>query len=1124
MASLESAFGEETMADINPSLARENSAATECSEFHFNANSLTEQGQLCILDPHSPEFVDNEGLPTDQLTTAEKVSLENSAKAEAVWEYQGQSDKIVTNLSVPQQDKIISVKDEETNSQSSKQINNHNSQAKNLYFCERPKTDIQQPSLFAQYKNVVCASRVPMQNKQFNWERLEIYNSLVPDQNSQTKNHLIGDHCGENNQGLPHLFQYYKNAPPNENSAWQDQNCKSEVSSLIPEACYGSALVPVPPQAENIIDYVDEAVGPNTIQVTDERSETKNLHICDQCGKEYQWLSELIQHQLLYLGGAADRQDQLHLEGRNPSYLAPISVFLQENSMCATSWETFQLMSRDHNTHAKMLYLCHRSGKDFCRSSVLKWHIQPKEELTRQSESKINKSSTFSFVPHVTGNMFVDSCETSNLNSKLTSPYIGKQHNEQCGRCCHSLCAQQHLDNLKADRDELFHLEAYNPKNAMLIPLQAEKTLSEKSNIPIDQKNYAKNLYTSNCDKNNFQCHCLLTKHHRHIPLGGEIDTQDLFKMQAGCLSQFQMESKIIGSSETIKPQSNQTINQGFHFKSLKICTECGKDFPWSSDLAQYKVVHSGKASEKQCPSKVDDQNGLPPGLMKFDQPSHLKTNQSTQKNKSYTCGHCGKSFKWPSDHSRKKLMRGKGTKPTKSYICDQCGKHFYWPSHLAQHKQTHFITKVMRSKYAKLKQSYICGQCGKNFEWSKLAQHKCTHSRKKILRSMGTKLNKYYTRSQCGNSFQWPSQSVQHEYTHSRSKLVRGKSTKLIKSCICDQCGKSFTWPSDLARHERTHSRKKLLRGKCTKLNKCYTGSQCGKSFQCHSQLAKHEQTHSRSKLLRGKCTKLNKSYICDQCGKSFTWPSDLARHEHTHSRKKLLRGKCIKLNKSYICNQCGKSFTWPSDLARHEHTHSRKKLLRGKCTKLNKSYICDQCGKSFTWPSDLARHEHTHSRKKLLRGKCTKLNKSYICDQCGKSFTWPSDLARHEHTHSRKKLLRGKCTKLNKSYICDQCGKSFTWPSDLARHEHTHSRKKLLRGKCTKLNKSYICDQCGKSFTWPSDLARHEHTHSRKKLLREASAPSSTNPISVISVEKASHGLLILPDMNTLIVENNY
>ncbi|XP_026540010.1 zinc finger protein 729-like isoform X1 [Notechis scutatus] len=795
MTALESAFGEEAMAEINHSLDRENLAATECSEFQFNANCLTGEGQLCILEPHITEIIDNEGLAIDQLTTAEKVALENSAKTEAVWEYPWQSDKVVTNLSVPHHDKNTSVKDEEANSQSSKPINYHHNQTKNLYFCDRPKKDFQQPSLFAQHKNVFCASKMPVQS-----EQLEICNSLVPDLNRQTKNCLIiGDQCGENNQSLSHLSQYYKNVLPNENSAWQHQSFQSEAGSLISEACYRSTLVPVPLKAENIIEYVDEAVGPNAIQVTDQRTETKNLHICDQCGKEYQWLSELIRHQLLFFGGEADRQSQLNLEDRNPSHLASVPIPFQENGMCATSWETFQQKSRDHNTPAKMQYFCHQNGKDFCKSSVLKWHTLPREKLTKQS--KINKSSTLSFVPHVRGNMFADSCETSNLNSMRTSPYTGKQHNDQCGRCSHSLCAQQHLDNLelKADRDELFHLGAFSPKSSVPISLQADKTFSENSKILTEQKDSAKNLYTCNCDRNNCQCHCLLAKHHLHVALGGETDTQDQFKIQTGSLSQFQMESKVTESSETVKPQSNLTTNQGSDIKSPRICKECGKDFRWSSALARHQVVHSGKASKKQCPSKVDYQNDLSPGPMDFDQPSHLKTNQLTEKNKPYTCGHCGKSFKWPSDltrhkqvHSRKKLMRSKGIKPNKSYISDQGGKHFYCPSHLAQHKHTHSRSKLMRG--TKLK-SYICGHCGKNYHW--------------------------------------PSQLARHEQTHFRTKLMKDKCTKLKKSYICDQCGKGFMYPSDLAQHECTHSRKKLLRGKCIKLKKSHIYNQCGKGFQ---------------------------------------------------------------------------------------------------------------------------------------------------------------------------------------------------------------------------------------------------------------------------------------------------
>ncbi|XP_032091155.1 zinc finger protein 615-like [Thamnophis elegans] len=962
MAALESAFSEEAMADINPALDRENLAAT-----------------------------DNEGLATDQLTTTEKVALKNSVNAEAVWEYPWQSDKVVTNLSVPHQDGNISVKNEEANSQSSKQINNHDNQNKNLYFCDvRLKKDFQQPSLFAQHKNVFCPSKVLMQNKQLNWDQLEIGSPLVPDQNRQTKNCSIGDQCGENNQSLSYLSQYCKNILLKENSAWQHQNSQSEASSLISEACNQSTLVPVPLRAENIIEYIDEAVGPNPIQVTDQKTETKHLHICDQCGKEYEWLSELIQHQLFF-GGEADRQCQLHMEGRNPSHLAPVPILFQGNNMCATFWETLQQKSRDHNTHAKI-------GKDFCRFSLPKRHTLPREELTRQNESKINKSSTLSFVPLVRRNTFADSCEMSNVNSMLTCSYTGKQHSDQCGRCYHCLCAQQHLDNfeLKSDTDELFNLGAYCPKSLVPIPSLAEKIFSENSKIPIEQKNYAKNLNTFNCDKNDFQRH-LLTKHHLHVPLGGEADILDQLKIQAGSLSRFQIERKIIESSESVKPQSNLTTNQGFQIK-----TECEKDFQWSSALTQHQVVNSGKVNWKQCPSKVDDQNDSSPDLMDLDQPAHLKTNQLTEKHKPYACGHCGKSFKWPSG--------------------------------LVRHEQTHYRTKLIKGKCTKLNKSYICGHCGKTFQWPELVQHKYMHSRKKLLRAKDTKPNKYYTRSQCGRSFQSLSQLAQHEHTHSRSKLVSRK----LKP----------------------------------------------------------------------------KPHICNQCGKGFTWPSDLARHQQTHSKKIILKGKGIKLKKYYTCSQCTKSFQRPSQLAQHEHTHSRSKLVRSKL-KL-KSHICNHCGKGFTWPSDLARHQQTHSKTIILKGKGIKPKKYYTRSQCTKSFQRPFQFTQHEHTHSRNKLVSSKL-KLNKSCICDQCGKSFKWPSDLARHQQTHSKKIILKGKDIKLKKYHTCSQCTKSFQRPSQLAQHEHTHSRSKLAES----SSPNPISVISVEKASCGLLTFLDINRLILK---
>ncbi|XP_070582836.1 tubulin polymerization-promoting protein family member 2 isoform X2 [Erythrolamprus reginae] len=703
MAALESAFGEEVMADINLSLDRENLTATEYSEFQFNANSSTGQSQLCILEPHITEIVDND-LAIGQLTTAENVALEDSVNTEAVWEYPWQSDKVVANLSGPHQDENISVKDEEANSQSSKQINYHDIQNKNLYFCDRLK-DFQQPPVFAQHNNVFCASKVPMQSKQLNWKQLQICNPLVPDQNSQTKNCLIDDQCGENNQSISHL-SHDKNALPNENSAGQHQNSQSETSSLISEACYRSKLVPALLQAENMIENVDEAVDPNSRQVTNQRTETKNLHICDQCGKEYQWLSELIQHQLLFFGREADRQCQLHMDGGNPNHLAPAPIPFQENSK-----------------------------------------------------------------------------------------------------------------------------------------------------IPIEQKNYAKNLYNFNTDQNDFQCHHLLMKYPLPVPLGGKADTQNQFKIQAGSLSQFQMESKVIESSETLKLWSNLTTNQSFHINSLRIYKECGKDFQWSSALAQYKVVHSEKVSGKQCLSKVDDHNDSSLGLMDFDQPPHLKINQLTEKNKPYACGHCGKNFKWPSD--------------------------------LARHKHIHCRKKLMTGKGTKSNKSYICSQCGKNFQWPEVAQHKCTHSRKKLLRGKGTKLNKYYTRSQCRKNFQSLSQLAQHKHTNSRNKLVKGRYSRLIKACICDQCGKGFKWPSDLARHKRTHSRKRILRDKGIKLSKYYTCNQCRKSFQLPSDLARHEQIHARSRLVTGTKSKLKGMSELEKSFLRFSAYGETTTHRNTMSRK---------------------------------------------------------------------------------------------------------------------------------------------------------------------------------------------------------------------------------------------
>ena len=121
-------------------------------------------------------------------------------------------------------------------------------------------------------------------------------------------------------------------------------------------------------------------------------------------------------------------------------------------------------------------------------------------------------------------------------------------------------------------------------------------------------------------------------------------------------------------------------------------CSECGKRYSTSSNLARHRQTHRSVCDKKarKCPHCDKVYVSMPAYSM------HVRThNQGCQ------CPHCGKKF------SRPWLLQGHirthtGEKP---FACGQCGKSFADKSNLRAHVQTHSTEKP-----------YVCGRCGKAF------------------------------------------------------------------------------------------------------------------------------------------------------------------------------------------------------------------------------------------------------------------------------------------------------------------------------------------------------------------------------------------------------------------------
>ncbi|KAL1129433.1 hypothetical protein AAG570_013959, partial [Ranatra chinensis] len=349
-----------------------------------------------------------------------------------------------------------------------------------------------------------------------------------------------------------------------------------------------------------------------------------------------------------------------------------------------------------------------------------------------------------------------------------------------------------------------------------------------------------------------------------------------------------------------------------------------------------------------------------------------------------FTCGRCGKSYKYRSNLRRHEKF--------------ECGQERQFKCHLCAYAATQKVRLVTHLISKRVFPMFSCRTCGKSYKYKKnLTKHE---------------------RYECGDVRHFrchvcdyaAKQKVQL-ITHFVSKHKEG----LARLFGCKRCGRSYKHRSSLSKHERYE---------CggIKLFKC--------SF-CHYSASQKIRLHCYMSLLPAGREK------CPRCGKGYKYRFNLYRHmryecgglrhfacllcDYSAKRKATLqRHTFLKHNEwgRFSCETCGKGYKYRHNMLRHkryecggqrrfkcpacDYAASYKDQLRMHFVAKHGDFRCEACGKYYKYKYNLNKHR---------RYECGGA-RPFRCSVCSYAANQKVSLINHMITrHKATKLRRATC-----------------------------------------------------------------------------------------------------------------
>ncbi|XP_042332088.1 zinc finger protein 91-like [Sceloporus undulatus] len=609
---------------------------------------------------------------------------------------------------------------------------------KNLHICGQCGKAFLWPSLLDQHhKNVHHENKATRQNNNkvgvSRPSLLHQKSTLNTDKSCCAKRPLICNQCGK-------VFRYPSDLTRHQLVHSRRNAGRQNLCQL--EGCCTNPMVPDFLKANNADSYKTFS------NHSDSTTYTKNLHICDQCGRGFQWPSDLTHHQNIHSKRNAVRQNQnlCQLEACSPSPMVPGSHY--SKNAFVNSYKTLSEDS-DSTTCTKNLHICDLCGKTFQLLSNLARH-----KLTHIRRKRRNgKCTQFknSNVCDQCGQKFKWFCDLA--RHECTKRKQEKSHLcEQCGQSFK--CASdfiQHMSNHSSER----------PYSCTICELQFKRHAQLKGHLKWhaashemegegeDQKHqgvHGQDLPGVSILKDQLQC--------LNLPHSEE-DNQSFASLKS-C----EFEECHISSPKQLPPNTILEIgvNGVPHILPLIQTCECGycetddgnfdmkspelphlkTDITANSELPsalstnssvlitssedhmeRKKTSTASTAAHAQWSVAVAGQSHNDPVCLP-KQASHL-----TGKEKLFSCPKCQKQFSFLSYLTRHLQVH----QPGKPYQCTTCKKCFARRSYLHKHRRLHTVNLA-----------HECPECGSYFTqitYLRRHMHKHTKQKQEILSAL---------------------------------------------------------------------------------------------------------------------------------------------------------------------------------------------------------------------------------------------------------------------------------------------------------------------------------------------------------------------------------------------------